>query len=325
VGCDPPRPSGGSPVLSRLRRAPVYLRSRARRAANRTLDLLETATSSGGEAPLSRPPLLVVGAPRTGSTLLYQLLVQAFDVTYLSNRHCRWYGAPSFVERLRRTAPNASYESRYGATGGVDAPSECGPYWYRFFRRSPQYVPLAETNAAQLRRVRAAVRALTDAHGRPVVFKNLMCSLRLEPIGAALPEALFVVIHRDLVATASSLLAGRKAIFGDYGHWWSAEPPEIDELRSLPPEQQVVEQVRRIEALIERDRERLGGKRFLELRYEELCADPDASLDAVAGLVERNGSRLTRRRQVEAKFDPSDPASLPPELHERLVDYVARG
>ncbi len=323
VGCDPARPSGRPVVLSRLRNAPLYLRSRGRRAANRALDLFEIASSNSSDAPLAHPPVLIVGAPRTGSTLLYQLLVQAFDVTYLSNRHCRWYGAPSLVERLRPATPNASFESRYGATTGAGAPSECGPFWYRFFRCSPQHVPLAEMDSAQLRRLRAAVRAL--ARDRPVVFKNLICSLRLEPIGTALSEALFVVIRRDLLATASSLLAGRKAIFGDYGHWWSAEPPEIEELRGLPPEQQVVEQVRRIEVLIDRDRQLLGGERFLDLTYEELCAEPDAALDAIAGLVERNGSRLTRRRHVEAKFDPSNPASLPPELHDRLVDYIERG
>jgi len=325
VGRDPARPSGRPDVLTRLRKAPVYLRSRGRRAANRTLDLLETASSNGSDAPLTHPPVLIVGAPRTGSTLLYQLLVQAFDVTYLSNRHCRWYGAPSLAERLRPVTLDTSFESRYGATTGDAAPSECGPFWYRFFRRSPQYVPLAEVDRAQLHRLRAAVRALTRARDRPVVFKNLICSLRLEPIGTALPEALFVVIRRDLLATASSLLAGRKSIFGDYGHWWSAEPPEIAELRGLPPEQQVVEQVRRIEALIDRDRETLGAERFLDLTYEKLCAEPDAALEAIAGLVERNGSRLTRRRHVEAKFDPSNPASLPPELHDRLVEYIQRG
>ena len=125
-----------------------------------------------------------------------------------------------------------------------------------------------------MRRLRGSVRALAARAGRPVVFKNLVNSLRVAPLGTALPEALFVVIHRDLVANAASLLAGRFQRTGDYGRWWSAEPPEIDRLRALPPHEQVVEQIRAIDALIHADAERLGHERFHDVAYESLCADP---------------------------------------------------
>lgn len=281
----------------------------------------ETARG-GGPEPLRHPPILIVGAPRSGSTLLYQALVQGFDVGYLSNRHCRLWGAPSLVERTRRSSPRASFDSRFGQTSGPDAPSECGPFWYRFFRRRPQYVPLGEADPQQLRRLRAAVRALGDAAGRPLVFKNLLCTLRLEPIGTALPEAVFVAIRRDLVANAASVLEARKTLHGNYDTWWSAEPPEVDDLRALPAHEQAVEQVRRIEALVDRDRERLGAHRFLELRYEELCDDPHGALAAVAGLAKANGFTLARRQTIPAKFDQSGASGLDPAVHERVAAYV---
>jgi len=49
--------------------------------------------ADSGDTPLRYPPLFIIGPPRTGSTLLYQLVVQRFDVGYLANRHCRLYGA----------------------------------------------------------------------------------------------------------------------------------------------------------------------------------------------------------------------------------------
>ena len=322
VGVDPRRAGPGARLLSRLGRAPTYLRTRALRALNHLADRVETGRG-GGEEPLGHPPLFVVGAPRSGSTLLCQVLVQAFDVGYLSNRHCRLWGAPSLVERLRHPAPPTSFSSRFGSTSGAGEPSECGPFWYRFFRRSPQYVPLEDVDPAQLHRLRAAIRALGDAAGRPLVFKNLLCTLRLAPIGTALPEAVFVDIRRDLAANAASLLAARRSIHGEYGAWWSAEPPEIDRLRTLPPHEQVVEQVRSLEALVDRDRERLGAQRFLQMRYEALCDEPQAAIDAVAGLAERNGFRLARRQAVPAKFERAGDTRLTPEIHERLVAYIA--
>ena len=108
-------------------------RARAFRIANRVLDRYETRA---GAPELSHTPILILGAPRSGSTLLYQSMVERFDVAYISNRHCRWHGAPSLVERRFGGARHvATYASRHGAEAGATAPSECGGYWYRFFRR----------------------------------------------------------------------------------------------------------------------------------------------------------------------------------------------
>jgi Sulfotransferase family len=308
-------------TLSRLRRAPAYARGRAIRAFNGSAHRLETARG-GGDAPLHHPPVFVVGAPRSGSTLLYQVLVQAFDVGYLSNRHCRLWGAPSVVERVRRVEPPPSFSSRFGRTSAADEPSECGPFWYRFFRRSPQYVPIEDADPDRMRQLRAAVRAFGDAAGRPLVFKNLLCTLRLVPIGRALPEAVFVDIRRDLEANAASLLAARREIHGDYATWWSAEPPEIAELRSLSPVAQVVEQVRRLEALVDRDRSVLGADRFLQVGFEDLCDDPERVLAAVAELTERHAFSLARRQAIPAKFDRPGATPLDPEIRDRLVEHI---
>ena len=302
-------------------------RRRSLRALNRGLGRLETALADGSERPLARAPLFVVGAPRSGSTLLYQLLVERFDVAYLSNLHCRLYGAPALVERAvrRRSPPSAAYASRYGRTEGARAPSECLQYWYRFFRRFPQHVPLAEADPSSLRALRGSIRSLGDAARRPVVFKNLVSSLRLEPLGVALPEALFIVTSRDLLDNAQSILATRRAVHGDYGRWWSLEPPAVERLRALPPEEQAVEQIRHVEAVMRADRERLSAERFLDVRYEALCDNPRGALAAVQELAERRGFSLAPRREIPERFERQGGAvTIDPALHERLADYVRR-
>ena len=312
-------------MTSTATKIPQVAWRRSVRAFNRGLGQLETTLSDGSDSPLRHPPLLIVGAPRSGSTLLYQLAVERFDVAYLSNLHCRYFGAPSFAQRIaggRVEDRTASYASVHGQTAGDAEPSECGPFWYRFFRKSPQYTPLDEVDPAQLRRLRAAVRALGDAAGRPPVFKNLVCSLRLGPIGAALPEARFLFVRRDLGDNAQSLLAARKRIHGDYTTWWSVEPPRIDQLRSLPPHEQVVEQIRAVEAVIQADRDVLGPERFLELRYEDVCDDPRQALREVADFAGAGGIALLPRREVPARFDRAAPPQLEPELRAALADYL---
>jgi hypothetical protein len=300
---------------------------RSLRGFNRALGRLETALADGGEAPLEYPPLLIVGAPRSGSTLLYQLVVERFDVAFLSNLHCRFFGAPSLVERFPGQGleeRSATYRSHHGQTVERAEPSECGQFWYRFFRKFPQHVSLAEADPAQLRRLRASMRALGDAARRPLVFKNLVCSLRLGPIGTVLPEALFVFIRRDPLDNARSLLASRMRSQGDYVRWWSVQPPELERLSALPPYEQVVEQVRAIEAVVEADRAELGPARFFELRYEDVCDDPRGVLDAIAGFAEEHGMHLVPRREVPDRFERPAPPEIDAELDAALVAYLSR-
>jgi hypothetical protein len=292
-------------MLRRARQVPRFARRRSVTALNRAASRIELRKGVAAEVPLAHPPIFIVGAPRSGSTLLYQLLVVRFDVGYLSNLHCRLYGAPALVERMagRRLEPPAAFSSDHGRTDGLAAPSECGPYWYRFFRKSPQHVSLEDAEPESLQDLRASVRALGDAAGRPLVFKNLLNSLRLEPLGAAFPEAIFLVVERDLADNVASILAARRSLCGDESAWWSAEPPDVDLLRGQPPEAQAAGQVRGIHALIDSARQRLGADRFLDIAYEQLCADTHAVLAEISGFASSHGLELALRGSVPPRFE----------------------
>jgi hypothetical protein len=311
------------------RRLVLAARARLRRARNRCLHALEVRRGRRWvDEPFPYPPIFVVGAPRSGSTLLYQLLTDRFDVGYLANGHARLPGAPSLVERRRglvrgRRTALGDYRSSFGGTAGELGPSECGPFWYRFFPRRPHYVPADAFLAASRRELRAAVGAFIEACNRPVVYKNLLNTARIEAIAAALPEALFVAIHRDLAANARSLLDARLRVTGGYDTWWSVEPPGIEHLLQLPAHEQVVEQVRALDTLVARVEETIGPDRVLHLAYEDLCADPRGQLDRIVAFAAAHGCELGDRGDVPASFPQREgDSTLPPELEEALLGYL---
>ena len=46
------------------------------------------------------PPLIIIGAPRCGSTVAYQLLVELLDVGYINKLIARFWEAPSIGAHL---------------------------------------------------------------------------------------------------------------------------------------------------------------------------------------------------------------------------------
>lgn len=264
------------------------------RVVGRLTDPVERALARPAPDVLAFPPVFIVGAPRTGSTALYQLIADHFDVGYLTNLHCWFHGMPSVVERwiADGARDGVAYESSYGTTEGWLAPSECGAFWYRFFPRRPHYVEhLTASTSQDLRRV---VGRLGDAFGKPVLFKNMNAGLRIRPLTRALPEAVFVWIRRDTADAAYSILQARRALTGSVESWWSIEPPGIEAIRRLPYAAQAVEQVRGIDRAIADGLTEVPASRQMTVDYEALCADPLAVLAEVAETLAAAGIRTDR-------------------------------
>ncbi|MBI1730855.1 sulfotransferase [Candidatus Acetothermia bacterium] len=297
-------------------------------ALNVIFSYLETRLSRESQEPQSSSliPIFIIGAPRSGSTLLYQVLTAHYDIGYLTNFHCKFWGAPSWAQRLidpLRWRRETDFQSHHGQTEGIAAPSECGQFWYRFFRRKPQYVPQSEANPLKMAQMGKAVYSLILSINRPLLFKNMNCALRLQPIATALPKALFIVIHRGLVDNAHSLLEVRMKVNGSYDAWWSMEPPNIDELRKLPSHEQVIKQIREIYDLIRCDREKIGESRFLDIDYAEFCRDTGTSLAKLEDFLRKHGVDLKQLADVPSSFQRPTKINIPQELYQKLKAYAA--
>ncbi len=303
-----------------------YARRALRAINNHLFSHTEAILSQNSTIPIDRPPIFILGAPRSGSTLAFQLISDAFDIGYISNRHSQWYGSPALAEKLFRPTsnrPRSNYRSNHGDTSGAHAPSECGAWWYRFFRQHPAYVTLPEVNENKMKAFRRSLSAFGQASERPLLFKNLYSSLRLEPMAKYVPEAIYIVIERDWVDNAQSILNGRMDALGRYDQWWSVPPPEVEELIKLPPEQQAVRQIASIYQLIKNDINRLNiSERTFRIRYETLCDDVHGTLDRFQSFMKELGVELQRRFDVPTKFNINHRINIPESMHKRVIAEV---
>ena len=271
------------------------------------------------------PPIFIIGAPRSGSTLLIQAIVSAFDIGYISNCHCKLYGAPALAEKLFCSTQNrkkSTFESLHGTTKSSEDPSECGKFWYRFFRKNPIYVQASDISPQDLNRFSLSVKSLMSTIGKPFVFKNMYASLRIQPILNAFPNACFIITERDEVDNAHSLLVTRNNVYGNYDQWWSMEPPNIDELINLPATVQVLQQIRSIHKTIMSDLAVMNvpDKQVIRMSYEELCEHPNLCMSKLSEFFAVNNIQVHHVSQLPDYFTRDQSVNVPIALYQELVD-----
>ncbi len=276
---------------------------------------------------LKHPPIFFLGAPRSGSTLAVQVITDALDVGYISNRHAQFFGAPGIAEKIFRPVrkrPGSNYCSNHGTTAGWHAPAECGEWWYRFFRRLPAYVQLDEVDEKKMYAFRRSVAALINAFDRPIIFKNLYASLRIQAIAHYLPESLFIVTNRNEVDNGHSLLEARLKTFGSYETWWSMEPPRVEQLKKLAPHEQVVEQIRHIHETIERDLElsKVQSSRRFDLSYEDFCESPKSEINKICDFLSLNDCKVAQRNEYPDSFKRRKIVRIDKKIYSAMLGYA---
>jgi hypothetical protein len=288
--------------------------SAARRALSRRLAGHERRRLEP-PARLTYGPLFVISLPRSGSTLLYQLLLQRFRLAYFSNLMAAFPESPVTIAAMSDLfggqSPPDDLASTFGSTRGWNAPNQGWRLWNRWLPDSLDYIDPASLDPAAIGEMRATIDQLQRRQHAPFVSKWQRHAPRLCALAAAFPEALFIHLHRSPEMTAQSILAGRRRFLGDEAAWLSARPRAYERIRQLAPIEQVCAQVVELERDIRDDQARVGTDRFMFVSYESLCLGPQAVLDGVADWYrERTGAALPIRREIDMRLDKQSRPSV---------------
>ena len=245
------------------------------------------------------PLFLVVGAPRSGTTVLMQWLGQ-IGLAVPSNLAARFPGSPYFGGLIQRllsdpelaykdelAIPAAeSFKSDYGKTAGPLSPHEYSFFFRRFFP-----VTVGEAlSAAQLAACDTAgfvenLELFAAAMQKGAAVKGLLIQYHLA-LFAAHSNVFFIHTHRDEADHICSLHRHRAIVAGDADEWISVRPPEYDWLKALSPIEQVAGQVHYTNAAIARQFAQLPAHRAIAIEHEAFCDRPQTLFDAInAGLA----------------------------------------
>lgn len=287
------------------------------------------STIDPGELPL----VFIVGAPRSGTTLLSQHLSRHLAVGYIDNVIARFWRRPSIGIKLSQLllGPNGreriAFHSTHGSTADPAGPHEFGYFWRHWLRlddhatHHPDRSAAASLDAAGLRD--ALEREILATFAAPVVFKNVICGFHAAWLAQVHPRSLFVNVERDLAATCASVLAVRRERYGSYDAWWSLKPSTYAEIASAQdPAEQVVRQIvdcrREMRAAL--DDRRVHA---ISVDYDELCRTPASVLDRLRDALEPLGTTIQPALDPPGTFTRSRGVTLPSELQASLDRALA--
>lgn len=229
-----------------------------------------------GAAIDSPRSIFIVGAPRTGSTLLYQLMARCFRLPFIANLTNEHFAATPIVGLAlqRGVEVEIPLTSSYGKTKGPWQPSEGSAVMSHWFGGGhPSEIVSARILPGREPHMLATLGAVEALYGKPLLVKNAWNCFRIAYLANALPEARFVWIRRDILAAATSDLEARYTTKGDAHGWNSATPANVEQLKRRPPAEQVIENQFEFSRAVSAALEGLAGKRRLDVWYEELTSN----------------------------------------------------
>ncbi|MBU6378566.1 MAG: sulfotransferase [Gammaproteobacteria bacterium] len=287
----------------------------------------EVALEAGREGP-SLPVVFVMGPPRSGTTLVSQLLSSTRSFGTVTNVAARFWTAPALGVLVSRALGEggaefaSSFSSKRGVTSGWGEPSEFGYFWSRFFDLGQSTHRLADAELARFDAagLRKAVAAMEAAAEKPMAFKNnTWFTFHAGLLDRTFARSVFVVCRRDPYFLAQSIWMQRIDLYGEPARWWSVRPPDYDRISRLNPVQQVANQVVSIYREMHASLATVSRGRIIDAEYGRLTSAPRdvvAETLAAAGLDEQ--AIATAVSELPESFNSTDTTRIPPEIAEEL-------
>jgi hypothetical protein len=253
----------------------------------RPLDLLlerfERRLYARAEPP-RMPIVLVGGAPRSGTTILDQVLFRSLPVTCFNNLTAVFPRAPIMANRLfgpLLRPPRESLRNYYGRTSGFANRNDGLSLWDRWLGND-RYRPPEHLDGATADDMRRFFGAYEAAFGRPICNKNNALAICADVVASALPTAHFICVRRQALHNVQSLLVTRETIQGRREAPYGVGDPRYDARKDADPIEAVCAQVLYTERRMEELQRKLGPARFWVLDYEDFCRAPHVVVERVA-------------------------------------------
>lgn len=266
------------------------------------------------------PPIFIIGIPRSGSTILYQLLVKYYNLSYFPNISNFFFKSPVTAAKilfgLKLNYKPKKLISTFGLVKGINGPSEAGSI-FRYWFQKLQY------NKTTIEYIRLSIYNMSSLRQKPFISKNLYNNYRIENLFKIFPDAIFIHIKRDPLYVAQSILLARKKNYKNYVGWFGLKPENFNTILNIEdPFQQVVEQINSINRSMRKELEK-NKINYLELNYHDLCNNTESQLKKIENSYNNIISqKMMKKQSIVENIQSEDYQKLDNNDWKRLKELI---
>lgn len=221
-------------------------------------------------------PIFIIGTPRSGSTLLYQLLTNTNELLYINNLinlfHRNLFTGFRLSDKFLGRKSHNCFKSELGNTlkCGWNGPSESGNFWYNWLDRRNGYEENNNIDECAIDQIRNVLLAIINKYQQPLLIKNLYNSQRLPLLAKIFPNCKIIWIKRDHNFTAQSIINARKKLKVPNDSFWSISPHGIKSITFQNEYDLVATQIKLIEKQIIKDSKYIFPENLKIINYENI-------------------------------------------------------
>lgn len=284
---------------------------------NQDLSLVEEKQLEQNE---DRPIVFVVGALRSGTTLLMQWFANLDQFAYPTNMLSRFFEAPIIGSKIQLLLSDEKYNfrneildfnksvnftSENGKTNGALSPNEFWYFWRRFLPfKELDYVPDQELfEKVNIKLLKKQLYGISNVFSKPLVMKAMILNYNIEFLSKVFPKSIFIHTMRNPLENIESALSARKKQYGKIEEWYSFKIPEYEQLKDLNPYYQVAGQIHYTNKAIKNSLKIIEPHRRITLNYEEFCKSPICFYENLAQNLGSMGIKLSDRYVGPSSFN----------------------
>lgn len=218
------------------------------------------------------PCLLIVSPPRSGSTIIYQVLVRTIRCVYFSNLHSL---LPQTASRFLRSCPlfgdiSLVYQNYYGYTSSVLDVNEGNEAIAGILEDSTDLTRIRQNFI----RFYQQLGASSDV---PLIIKNVRTYDKLLLLHKAVPELVFLRIERNRHQVVQSVLRA----YCELGTFHPI-PAGLNQITVEDEVEFAVRQILSIEQSLKQQQEQISSDRWLTCSYEYFCQNAQIIVSKIA-------------------------------------------
>lgn len=266
---------------------------------NGALKPLEQKLASSISTAENHANVFILGLPRSGTTLLSQVLFNSLNLVCINNLSAKFWETPlvgSFLSKIVvEDKKSGHFDSFFGRPATIYDPHEFSWFWHSYLESdqvSGRYDSIGDQHLVRLKKT---LNQIANLFSSGLVYKPLELIFPiLRKRSLFLEKCVYVYIERNELDVAMSILNARRTFTDSVDQWWSSIPTQerYTSIKDKPWNVQIAGQIRFLKEEYGHILQDIPGRNLVRTSYDELCAAPQVLVEKVCDSARRNGAPL---------------------------------